>query len=368
MSSPFKLPITPSQGLPRESAVPPHLYLDCLHHAAILAGKQVSLSAREFALLELLVAHAGTVLSRTRILHEIWPADRSTNVVDVYINYLRRKLSPSLIRTVRGVGYRLEVPVAASRVLEMPRAAATAEPLPGMIGDSRAMQPVYRLARSVAPHRAPVLITGATGTGKELVAQAIHALSPRASRPMVTINCAAIPETLLESELFGCARGAFTGAVQSRLGRIHAAHGGTLFLDEVGELPLPLQAKLLRFLESGEVQRLGSPDVFQVDVRVVAASNANLARLAAAGAFRPDLYYRLAVFPIPLPPLADRTDDILPLARHFLPPGVSLSAAAEARLQRHHWPGNVRELRHAVERAAILAAPGSVIAPEHVVL
>src|ERR1700743_2595794 len=174
-----------------------------------------------------------------------------------------------------------------------------------MIGSSRAMEQVYRLVQMVAARDTTVLVTGETGTGKELVAGAVHALSKRAKHPFVVVNCAAIPESLLEAELFGHARGAFTGAVQSRLGRIHVAQGGTLFLDEVGELPLSMQAKLLRFLQSGEVQRLGSSDVFQVDVRVIAATNATLLERVAAGTFRQDLYYRLAVFPIHLPPLRE---------------------------------------------------------------
>jgi DNA-binding NtrC family response regulator len=359
-----------SLSIPRD-VQPPQLELDPATHAVQLAGRRIALSRREFALLELLVANAGAVLTRDRIAAEVWGGERATNVVDVYVNYLRRKLGDSsLIRTVRGVGYCLELATQPPpRLVAVSiRAPQSVEPLPGMIGDSPAMQRVYRLARTVAPRTAPVLITGATGTGKELVARAIHDLSPRCSRPMVTINCAAIPEPLLESELFGHTRGAFTGAVQSRLGRIHAAHGGTLFLDEIGELALPLQAKLLRFLEAGELQRLGSPDVFRIDVRVIAASNVDLLRKVHASAFRDDLYYRLAVFPIALPPLADRAPDIVALARHFLAqcdPAMRLSADAEASLGRRSWPGNVRELRHAIERAAILAAPDHQIGAEH---
>lgn len=241
--------------------------------------------------------------------------------------------------------------------------AALAEPLPGMIGSGAKMREVYRLARLVAPRDTTVLITGETGTGKELVARAIHQLSARADGNFVVVNCAAIPETLLEAELFGYVRGAFTGAVQSRLGRIHTAHGGTLFLDEAGELPLTMQAKLLRFLQCGEVQRLGSTDVFRVDVRVIAATNADLAELVARHQFRADLYWRLAVFPILLPPLRERVEDIVPLAEAFLDrlcqqnhcSPKRLSAGARSLLQRYHWPGNVRELHHAVERAFILA-------------
>lgn len=237
------------------------------------------------------------------------------------------------------------------------------EPLPGMYSSDRAMQQVFRMARLVAPRDTTVLITGETGTGKELVANAIHQLSARRNGVFVVVNCAAIPEELLESELFGHTRGAFTGAIQSRLGRIHASHGGTLFLDEVGDLPLSMQAKLLRFLQYGEVQRLGSPDIFRVDVRVVAATNADLKERVAQKEFRRDLYYRLAVFPIQLPSLAMRRDDIVPLADYFIKklcsnagtPRKSLTSGAAALLQRHSWPGNVRELEHLIERAFILA-------------
>jgi DNA-binding NtrC family response regulator len=237
------------------------------------------------------------------------------------------------------------------------------EALPGMMGVGPGLAQVFRLARLVAPRQTSVLITGETGTGKELVARGIHQISSRSKSPFVVVNCAAIPEQLLEAELFGHARGAFTGAVQSRLGRIHVAHGGTLFLDEVGELPLSMQVKLLRFLQDGEVQRLGSPDIFRVDVRVISATNVNLLCRVQERQFRQDLYYRLAVFPLELPPLRQRREDIIPLAEHFLDalseqsciPSKKLSSAAGVLLQRHSWPGNVRELQHAVERAFILA-------------
>jgi DNA-binding NtrC family response regulator len=237
------------------------------------------------------------------------------------------------------------------------------EPLPGMMGDGPGLAQIYRLARLVSPRQTTVLITGETGTGKELVARGIHQIGPRAKNPFVVVNCAAIPEQLLEAELFGHARGAFTGAVQSRLGRIHVAQGGTLFLDEVGELPLGMQAKLLRFLQDGEVQRLGSSDVFRVDVRVISATNIDLSRSVHQKLFRQDLYYRLAVFPIELPPLRQRKEDIVPLARHFLEslcrqaeyPSKEMSPSAAAALRQYSWPGNVRELQHAIERAFILA-------------
>ncbi len=244
------------------------------------------------------------------------------------------------------------------------------EPLPGMIGQAPCMAAVYRMARLVAVRNTPVLVTGPTGTGKEVVAEAIHQLSPRADKPFVAINCAAIPEALLESELFGYVRGAFTGAVQSRLGRIHSAHGGTLFLDEIGEVPLSLQSKLLRFLDQGEVQRLGSSDLFRVDVRVIAATNANLAELSQNRQFREDLFYRLSVFPIELPPLAQRQGDVAMLAQHFLAqfrlPDEDRVLTPESllALEKHSWPGNVRELQHVMERACILAEGGTIL-PQH---
>ena len=250
------------------------------------------------------------------------------------------------------------------------------QPLPGMIGSSPAMQEVYHLVRLVAHRNTTVLVTGDTGTGKELVARAIHLVSPRMKQPFITVNCAAIPEALLESELFGYARGAFTGAFQSKIGRIHSAHGGTLFLDEVGDLPLSMQAKLLRFLQGGEVQRLGSSDVVRVDVRVIAATNADLADRVREKTFREDLYYRLSVFPIELQTLRDRAEDIILLSLHFLRefcqeagvPEKRISPGAQQLLKQHPWPGNIRELRHVIERAFILSENGREILPEHITL
>jgi DNA-binding NtrC family response regulator len=247
-----------------------------------------------------------------------------------------------------------------------------AAPLPGMIGCTDAMRHVYRLARLVAPRLTTVLILGPTGTGKELLARALHRLSPRASRPFVVVNCAAIPETLLESELFGHTRGAFTGAVQASTGRILAAQGGTLFLDEVGELPVSLQAKLLRFLDQKEVQRLGSAEAVRIDVRVVAATNADLEQRVREGRFRSDLYYRLSAFPLELPPLSERVADILPLAEFFLrhlepsrAAPLTLSPQAVRILEAHAWDGNVRELQQVIERAAILGDGASTVLPSH---
>ena len=252
--------------------------------------------------------------------------------------------------------------------VETPVAHAIAE----MVGTAPAMLELARLIRLVAPRSATVLIEGETGTGKEVVAKAVHRLSARAAKPFVVLNCAAIPEALLEAELFGHTRGAFTGAVQSRTGRIEAAHGGTLFLDEIGEMPLALQAKMLRFLECGELQKVGENETMRVDVRVIAATHQLLEKRASEGTFRLDLYHRLAVFPVEVPPLRERTGDIAALAEFFLAemgkesPRKRLSTAAYERLMEYAWPGNVRELAHVLERATILAGDAAVIATEDV--
>src|SRR5271169_334192 len=244
--------------------------------------------------------------------------------------------------------------------------------LPGFVGSAPAVQRLCAMVRLVAQRDTTVLITGESGTGKDLIANAVHQLSPRRQRPFVVINCAAIPEALLEAELFGFVKGAFTGAVQARVGRIHAAQGGTLFLDEIGDLPLGLQSKLLRFVEQGEVQRLGSSDTFRVDVRVIAATNANLRRLVQERAFREDLYYRLSVFPIELPPLRDRMSDLSALIQAFLskfcPHNVALTLEAADILRQHTWPGNVREVRNVIARASILMGSGREIRPEHIII
>jgi DNA-binding NtrC family response regulator len=229
-----------------------------------------------------------------------------------------------------------------------------------MIGRSSAMQDAFHALRRVAPSRANVLIFGESGTGKELAARAIHDLSGRSSGPFVVVNCAAIPETLLESELFGHERGAFTDARERRIGRFEAASGGTLFLDEIAEMAPPLQAKLLRALQERSVERLGASQPIEVDVRFVAATNRDLDRDVAEGRFRADLYYRVAVVPITLPPLRERRGDVPLLVEEFLKRaggsgGSRLAPEALAALERHPWPGNVRELENAIERAVALA-------------
>lgn len=233
----------------------------------------------------------------------------------------------------------------------------------GLIGRGRSMREVFGLVRRLAPHARTVLITGETGTGKELLARAFHRLGPRRRRRLVTINCSAIVESLFETELFGHVRGAFTGAVDSKAGLFEAADGGTLLLDEVGELPAPAQAKLLRVLESGEVQRVGAVDGRTVDVHVLAATNRDLSGEVRAGRFRADLYFRLAVIEISIPPLRERPEDIPDLVAAFVREFsqrmgkrvLRLSPEAERSLASCTWPGNVRELRNRIERACMLA-------------
>ena len=254
---------------------------------------------------------------------------------------------------------------------ELARGPVETRQLRGMVGDSPAMRRTYALVHKVAPRDTTVLVTGESGTGKDLVAQEVHMISSRRKSPFVVVNCAAIPEALLEAELFGYAKGAFTGALQSRIGRIHAAQGGTLFLDEIGDMPLALQSKILRFLEQGEVQRLGSNDNLKVDVRVVAATNAPLLKLVKEKLFREDLYYRLNVFPITLAPLRERDGDLEKLATFFVEkfsPGVMLAPDAIAALDRHDWPGNVRELRNVMERASIMLGDARVITAAEILI
>ncbi|CTP88680.1 two component system regulatory protein, sigma 54-dependent [Xanthomonas translucens pv. poae] len=235
---------------------------------------------------------------------------------------------------------------------------APAEEAGALLGHSAAMRTVHKRIGLAAASDLPVLVSGETGTGKELVARALHRASARAGAAFVAVNCAAIPAELIESELFGYRKGAFSGATADRAGLIREADGGTLFLDEIGDMPLPMQAKLLRFLQEGEVSPLGGRGAQKVDVRVIAATHRELAQLVADGRFRSDLRYRLNVVPIELPPLRERGDDIVLLAQHFLEDGASaartLSAAAQARLRAYPWPGNVRELRNAMQRCQVL--------------
>lgn len=264
-----------------------------------------------------------------------------------------------------------QVPQANSALLDsVPGSTGERDGFRGIVGTSPALLEVLDLVRTVGPTDSTVLIEGETGTGKELIAGAIHTHSKRNTRPFIKLNCAAIPLGLLESELFGHEKGAFTGAVGRKMGRFEAANGGTLFLDEIGDIPLELQAKLLRVLQEGEFERLGSTQTIRVNVRLVAATNGDLWKLVSEKRFRSDLYYRLDVFPISVPPLRDRTEDIPLLARHFV-------AKYAARMQKHIdripgavmdilvsycWPGNIRELQNFIERSVILT-PGNTLRP-----
>ncbi|HYP15491.1 MAG TPA: sigma 54-interacting transcriptional regulator [Bryobacteraceae bacterium] len=240
-----------------------------------------------------------------------------------------------------------------------------------LVGESYAMQKVVEIIRLIACRRSTVLITGETGTGKEVVARALHMASTRREFPMVSLNCSAIPATLIEAELFGHTKGAFTGATGTRAGRFELAHKSTIFLDEVGELPMELQAKLLRVLQEREFQRLGSSETIKVDVRIIAAANIDLQQAVAERKFREDLYYRLNVVPIVLPPLRERKSDIPLLVEHFLHkvcreeglPVKTFSAEALEQLKRYDWPGNVRQIEHVVEMAVVLSGTRTTIIP-----
>jgi Nif-specific regulatory protein len=241
-----------------------------------------------------------------------------------------------------------------------------------MVGQSNAMQQVYQLIEQVADSNATVLIRGESGTGKDLVAHAIHYNSPRAEKPFIKVNCTALPETLLESELFGHEKGAFTGAIERKIGRFERAHGGTIFLDEIGDFPVNLQVKLLRVIQFREFERLGGIETIKTNVRIIVATNKNLEQQIKEGIFREDLYYRVNVFPIYLPPLRERKDDIMQLADHFLEKYAAenkkninrISTPAIEMLTSYHWPGNIRELENCIERAVLLC-DDEVIRSEH---
>ncbi|HVN05719.1 MAG TPA: sigma-54 dependent transcriptional regulator [Bryobacteraceae bacterium] len=238
-----------------------------------------------------------------------------------------------------------------------------------LVGQSRAMETVAEAIRLIGPRRCTVLISGETGTGKEIVARALHMASPRANQPLVSINCSALPESLLEAELFGHVKGAFTGAIASRIGRFEQANRGTLFLDEIGDMPIELQAKLLRVLQDREIQRLGSPENTRVDVRVIAATNVNLAERVRQGRFREDLFYRLNVVPLEVPPLRKRESDVPLLAEHFVRkicrlegiPHKQVPLEVLHRLRCCPWPGNVRQLENAVEMAVAMSGEREIL-------
>jgi len=269
------------------------------------------------------------------------------------------------VRRWNGRKFWLPLPEA---IPSMPKTEHVEPPLPEIVGNAPGMQEVYRLVRLSAPRSANVLLVGETGTGKELIARAIHKLSRRSDGPYIRVNCGALHENLLESELFGHVKGAFTGAVENKTGRFEAAHGGTIFLDEINSTTPKLQLKLLRVLQEREFERVGESRTIRVDVRIIAATNASLEDLVARGEFREDLYYRLNVIPIVLPPLRERREDIPLLIDHFLHryaeqhkcPVPELTPAVVQALQSHDWPGNVRELENTLERLIVLADGGTI--------
>jgi two-component system response regulator HydG len=287
------------------------------------------------------------------------------------LSFLQKPLDVGLLReTVRAAAGRVALE---RKNRELQAAVDKAFAFPGILGSTQAMQRVFDVMNQIADTDATVLILGESGTGKELVAQALHRAGPRRKGPFIPLNCAALAEGVLESELFGHEKGAFTGAAARRKGRFEAAHGGTLFLDEVGDMPLSTQAHLLRTLESAEIVRVGSNEPLRVDVRLVAATNRDLAKMVRAGTFRDDLNYRLRVVTIELPPLRERLADLPRLAEHFLAesarrhgkPARSMAPATLDLLMRYAWPGNVRELRNAVESMVVLSRD-AVLTPETV--
>jgi len=289
--------------------------------------------------------------------------------VDIAVEAMKRGAADFITKPFALDGLLGTIRVAAERAARVRAATQAASGTENFIAAAPAMRKLLEEVRAIAPFQTTVLVTGETGTGKELVARAIHSLSPRGGKALVALNCAAVPEQLLEDELFGHVKGAFTGAQSARDGRFEQADGGTLFLDEIGDMSLPLQSKLLRVLQEREFEKLGSSHTVKVDVRVVAATSADLQRRIDEGSFRPDLYYRLNVVHLRLPPLRERHEDIRPLAEHLLAkfcagaglPAKSVSEEAWDALAAYPWPGNVRQLQNAVERAAVLTGAATEI-------
>ena len=314
---------------------------------------------------------APALLAQMRTLSRDTPVlirDPEATVADA-VRLARQGVDGMLTGDKQDAGLILEL-ITQTRKKELPLSPASAETL--LIGNSRQIQRVCQIIRLVGARRATVLITGETGTGKELAARALHQAGPRARGPWVAVNCSALPGNLLEAELFGHVKGAFTGAVQTRIGRFEQAQGGTLLLDEIGDLPPDLQAKLLRVLQEREFQRLGSSETIQADIRVVAATNCDLARRIEQGSFREDLYYRLNVVPLAMPALRDRVGDIPLLAAYLVEkicrsegiPLKSIRPAAVDELCRFSWPGNVRQLENSIEMAVALSADRRELMPE----
>ncbi len=310
-------------------------------------------------------------LRRARQEHAVLPVLLVTAYADIReavgamrdgaVNYLAKPIDLdellAIVQQATGLARKQPLRFSASRALPV-----------GIVAESELMRAVFNDAALVAPSESRVLITGESGVGKEVLAEVVHAWSPRSQGPLVKVNCAAIPETLLESELFGHEKGAFTGSVALRIGRFEQANGGTIFLDEIGDMSPHLQAKLLRVTQDGRFNRIGSNRELQTDARILAATNRNLEEEVAAGRFREDLFYRLNVVELNVPPLRERPQDILPLAGHFIAAFTQgkarFSSSVSECLARYHWPGNVRELRNAMERAALLSQ-GDLIMPDH---
>jgi two-component system, NtrC family, response regulator len=283
-------------------------------------------------------------------------------------DYCEKPIDLDVLHIILSRAFRMQALEAANR--ELMQQTDHSVNLCGMMSVSPLMQNLFKMIRKVSVTDYPILISGESGTGKEMVANAVHQLSPRAKKPMVIINCGAIPENLLESELFGHEKGAFTGAVDRKTGKFEQAHSGTVFLDEIGELPLAMQVKLLRFLQEGTIERIGGKNPLSLDARIIAATNIDLKTAVEQGTFREDLYFRLNVVPIKLPDLKDRPEDIMLLAQHFLHTEsrslktgrVSFSPDAIAALVAHNWPGNVRELQNRIRRAIATISSQSITA------